>query len=375
MWRLKALYEAYDMRPTRMALSKDMEELELEEGSGRSPFPSTLTDVLLDVLPESYDDLSTMFDPEVAELAESIDCLWTYPQARSEDRHYKQLLTDCRQPVQSLGASFGKIDCLLPRGILPQGLRRLQIPFSFTPPLLVGSIPSTVEVLQLSFDFCYPLSVGTLPSSLVHLVMCRFDLPLSPSVLPPSLQRLRLDAWSHPLAVGVLPAGLQALMMWGFNHPLHPHVLPDGLTHLVLGHFSHPLSVSSLPPTLVSFELGFRFDQPLLPNVLPSSLRVFFHSSASRRPLVPGALPEGLAVLHWNWGVRPNGMDFLPPGSLPSSLRALNLNGSLPIDVIGVPNTVRWLRIPNEIDAVVVHLERLSPNTRVMWAWRGSAPL
>ena len=51
MFRLRALYEAYDVRPTLMILSDEVEELSPEEHSGRSPFPSTLTSLLLGPLP------------------------------------------------------------------------------------------------------------------------------------------------------------------------------------------------------------------------------------------------------------------------------------------------------------------------------------
>ena len=49
MWSMKALYEAYDMRPTRMYVpeAEMRSKLVLEEGSGRSPFPSSLTCLLL----------------------------------------------------------------------------------------------------------------------------------------------------------------------------------------------------------------------------------------------------------------------------------------------------------------------------------------
>ena len=47
MLRMRALYEAYDMQPTQMCLSRQLQSLWLKEGSGRSPFPLTLTSLLL----------------------------------------------------------------------------------------------------------------------------------------------------------------------------------------------------------------------------------------------------------------------------------------------------------------------------------------
>ena len=52
MWRLKALCEAYDVRPTRMCVpNEQMKEMQLGQGSGRSPFPSSLTSLLVGSMP------------------------------------------------------------------------------------------------------------------------------------------------------------------------------------------------------------------------------------------------------------------------------------------------------------------------------------
>jgi hypothetical protein len=57
MLRMRALYEAYDMRPTRMCLPDDVTSLSLEEGSRRSSFPSSLTSLQF-ALPSSVQLLS-----------------------------------------------------------------------------------------------------------------------------------------------------------------------------------------------------------------------------------------------------------------------------------------------------------------------------
>ena len=308
MWRLKALYETYDMKPTRMTLPEDVEELMLEEGSGRSPFPSSLT--WLRLIPPAPRDSqavpSTIIIPKAPTVTagDTIDCLWTHPSVESEDERYGELLMESEmKPVRTYRPVHGHFIYPLPPGLLPHGLRRLLFPTQLKSTLQVGSIPSTIEVLQLSYS--YTLSEGLLPSSLVHLVLSGFNLPLSPRVLPPSLQRLLLSRWNHPLAVNVLPASLKALELHSFDQPLHPQVLPSGLTHLRLNEFNQPLSVGSLPPSLVSLDLGSHFNHPLLPNVLPFSLRVFFYSRTAYDPLIPGALPEGLVVLHWCWKTSP----------------------------------------------------------------------
>ena len=373
---MKALYEAYDMRPTRMALFDDVEGLELEEGSGRSPFPSSLTCLLFAKDEEESEDVVSVIDGNAA-LSESIQCLWTHPQAESEDEHYNQLLMeDNMEPIESFAWSRGTLLYPLPPGLLPHGLRHLQLTpwLRANSPLQVGSIPSTVEVLQLDYRPTHPLSVGMLPSSLVHLVLWGYDFPLSPHVLPPSLQRLHLSGWSHPLTVNLLPASLRALDLSSFDHPLPPHILPAGLTHLCFRLFNHPLSVGSLPPSLVSLDLGEEFQHPLLPHALPSSLRVFFHSRASRHPLVQGVLPEGLVVLHWCWNrsypdeVAMDVMRFLPPTALPSSLRVLDLAECGAHNVRGLPVTVRWLKLSQwDYARLWADLQGLSANTRVVW--------
>jgi hypothetical protein len=280
MLRMRALYEAYDMRPTRMCLSSDVRSLSLEEGSGRSPFPSSLTSLLLGPLPPDDGDRvphPTMFDAE-AVICESIDCLWTRlakPRTRptrpssglcrSTAAYKRMLLERSSMPVHSFAESRGPFNCALPPGLLPHGLRRLQFADGFDSPLLPGSIPSTVEILQL-WSFNQPLSVGVLPASLIHLMLVSFNQPLLPGVLPATLERLLNENWNQPLEVGVLPASLRALTMQSFNRPLLPGALPPGLTHCSLDAFDRPLTAGVLPTSLKSFDVGYAYSQPLLPG-------------------------------------------------------------------------------------------------------------
>ena len=329
MWRLKALCEAYGMRPTRMCLSEqDMEDMGLEEGTGRSPFPSSLTSLVVGLFFREEDCTAPGIVGPHSERIDFLQCLWTHPRSAGLDEQYHDLLMEeWNTPVASYVQYVrlkGKAKYSLPPGLLPHGLRRLQLDYTLTSPLQAGSIPSTVEVLQLSCDNKTALSAVVWPSSLVHLVLQDNFLPLATGVLPASLQRLSMN-YKHPLAVGVLPSSLQALELTDFDRPIEAHALPSGLTHLSLGVFNHPLTVDSLPSSLVALDLGQSFQQPLLPHVLPSSLRAFSHSRVTPHPLQPGVLPEGLAVLHWRLYQWPLLDHPLHPGALPSTLRMLDM--------------------------------------------------
>ena len=302
MWRLKALCKAYDVRPTRMSLPGEvMKQVKLKVGSSQSPFPLSLTSLILGAVVRNEDGHIAprcMLGSD-ADKADSIQCLWTRPRsALLDERHRDLLMEEWSFPVFTFQAQSSFFNGRLSLDVLPHGLRRLQLDFPLSSVLQVQSIPSTVEVLQLSGKMSAPLSIGQLPSSLVHLVLLYKSSPLLlAGVLPVSLQRLYL-CYDHPLEAGVLPPSLQALEMWRFNHSIKPHALPAGLTHLSLQDFNRPLTADNLPPALVSLELGASFQQPLSPHVLPSSLRVFFHSRATPDPLQPGVLPEGLVALH-----------------------------------------------------------------------------
>jgi hypothetical protein len=384
MLRMKALYEAYDVWPTLMCLSRSLTEVSLEEGSGRSPFPSTLTSLLLgprgDVLEEESGELDVVHLYAAAH--EEIHCYWTGPE--SED--VGGIMMDESEPVRRFVSLEGQFSCPFPPGLLPHGLRRLHFARGFYSPLLPGSIPSTVETLQVQC-WDYPLlkkGETLLPSSLVHLAIIDLaDQPLLPGVFPSSLQRLRIDQWNAPLHVNVLPASLRALHLGRFDHPLLPGALPVGLTHLVLKSFSYPLTEGSLPSTLISIDLGWEFHQPLppsqphrrlhplpfirrhpsdsltnhlsplsaAPGILPSSLRVLWYRAGSRHPLVKGALPEGLEVLHWDATAADVDLEV---GVLPSSLRVLQLKlalgrgiqpGALPdeLECLGLPDVFKGL--------------------------------
>ena len=300
MLRMRALYEAYDMRPTWMCLSEEVRSLSLEEGSGRSPFPSSLTSLLLGPLPPSDERsvaLPMMFEPGAA-MCESIHCLCTRLGDRPSNADYNELLPELQGwPVRRFAGSDGPLNCTLQHGLLPLGVRRLQFPNQFNCPLLPLSVPSSVQVMQLA-DYNQPLlleGLSVLPSALLHLVLVEFDQPLLPCTLPLSLERLRLHHWNHPLDVNVLPCSLKALDVTMFDHPLLPGALPAGLTHLALDNFSQPLEQGSLPPTLLCFDIGSAFDHPLpsgdqqLDQQSYPASTVLHHYSPTRPPLLPSS--------------------------------------------------------------------------------------
>ena len=372
MRRLKALCEAYDVRPTRMCVPvAGIAEMGREAGSGGSPFPSSLTSLVLgSVAPDEDGHIAPhrMFSLE-ADRVDSIQCLWTHPRSAMLDEQYHDLLMEEHMsPVFSYTELRSQVNYSLPPGLLPHGLRRLQLDSALNSPLQAGSIPSTVEVLHVSGDLDNSLSIERRGPSLVHLVLLGgMHLPLTANVLPASLQRLGWRYYDHPLDVGVLPSTLQALDMYWFHQPIKRHDLPAGLTHLSFFSLNHPLTPGILPSSLVSLDLGASFQHPLPPHVLPSSLRVFFHSRVTSHPLQPGVLPEGLVALHWRlytWA----SSDPLLPGVLPSPLRVLDMGRDWVGDIAAgaVPDGVRWLRLPAHMHGKEVE-QRLPANALVEW--------
>ena len=300
MFRLQALYEAYDMRPMRMYLSFELRILSLEEGTDRSPFPSSLTSlVLAPPIRALHRSDPLMFDAD-AERCEEIDCPWIRMMRNRSDESYEQMFRYIGSvPVQAFMYVNGLFRSPLPPGLLPHGLRRLQLPDAWDLALEPGSIPSTVVTLQLGI-FNQPLLGGMfplcplLPSSLLQLHTFGFTLPLLPGVLPPTLQRLCMTRWNQPLQLGVLPASLRALQVDAFNHPLLPGALPAGLTHLALLQFSHPLNVGILPSSLINLDLGWRFDHPLLPGQQLLTWPPSHAVDASYSPWFPSSSPMAL---------------------------------------------------------------------------------
>jgi hypothetical protein len=155
MLRMRALYEAYDVRPTRMCLSADVRSLSLEKSSGRSPFPPSLTSLILGPDLSSRNAGRMCMFGSSAVTCDAVHCprmaLCDDP---SEEKYESALREAWPFPIERFEGTESHFDCILQPGLLPHGLRRLQCgrrwqPAFWVSQLLPGSIPSTVEILQL----------------------------------------------------------------------------------------------------------------------------------------------------------------------------------------------------------------------------------
>ena len=384
LWRLKALYGAYDLRVTRLCLPAGFE---VRHFTDRSPFPSSLTALLFaPVTSSSYSferrcpTYNVFDDAGDSAVGCAVDCPWTRLRRRlrtdgkeDDEAEYRAVMQRPLRPVQALTSRHGFVGNVfscgqLPPGLLPHGLRRLHIAVSLDVPLLVKSLPSTIEVLQVDGYIAHEaLSIGVLPKSLRHLVMEQWNYDLHPGFLPPSLERLSLAAFNQPLDFDVLPASLKALQLFSFTHPLLPGVLPAGLTHLSMSNFHDQIDEGVLPPSLVSLDLGPRSQNSLIsPSVLPHSLRVLSLYTHGEYPLWPGPLPTGLAVLHWTH----EGPPITPlPGQLPDSLLVMDL-GRCELHSIAedaLPASVTHLLLPRQFEPAVELMQMAGPRRRVVW--------
>ena len=110
---------------------------------------------------------------------------------------YKAAVNDLINPIPWFAPPVRQLICPLPPGLLPDGLRLLQLPAGFNQPLQLGSLSSTLTYLQLIFGFDQQLPAGVLLASLLYLSLpALYDQPMT---LPASLERLRMNYWPHPL--------------------------------------------------------------------------------------------------------------------------------------------------------------------------------
>lgn len=91
MRRLKALYEAYDMRPTRMCQHRDFAEKSRLVAGGESPFPSSLTSLMLGAQYQPVDSIHprSPFGSD-AHKVHAVQCPWTNS-SESEDVRCRRL--------------------------------------------------------------------------------------------------------------------------------------------------------------------------------------------------------------------------------------------------------------------------------------------
>ena len=272
------------------------------------------------------------------------------------DSSWGQLL--CSSLPQFPGP-FSTLDCPLPPGLLPTGLRVLLLSDKYSQQLQPGSLPSTLTFLQLGGLFNQPLEPGVLPASLLQLSVTssmHYHHPLLHELLPASLERLRLWNWPLPLEVGMWPSGLRALELGECDHPLQPHVLPPTLLYLSFHFFNQNLRPHAFPSSLVELHLGHTYTLPLLPDVLPSSLRRLSVGGAFVGPLRMRSLPEGLLFLSFHplmhpesrslWNP-PSKLSRLRPGVLPSTLLGIDFTDRYehPIPAGVIPSSARWVRL------------------------------
>ena len=358
--RLKSLYEAYDLRITRMCVAADVQALTLEEGTGRSPFPSSLTSLLLG--PVLYSSARTihdrsMFGPYTEEIT-SAPCLCGQLGEELTDAQCRRVMEQERLClVRSFAVTHSAINCELPPGLLPHGLLRLQLGTRFNTQFQVGSLPAGLQYLQCD-GFNQRLSVGgmtVLPLSLLTLIVgLSFHEPLA-GLLPPSLLQLDLGGrWNEQL-VG-LPSSLVALDLspactFGVQE------VPSHVRHL--GRVT--VNGGPLPSQLVCLELAIDDEHHLDPGDLPASLRLLRLLDTSHQPLSLGFFPAGLLALEWH---TESDATPLVPGLLPDALQLVKLLGHhKPIAAGAVPASVRVLRLNRRLYEGCVAEMGLSPRT------------
>ena len=342
---LRDLCLTYGFRISQLGLGRDFTVVDFDCSPPHlSPFPSTLTSLRLGQLYQSVEKQRWAALSAAACHWQHTEP-WLLPHSHPEAQVHGTNGQRWQRPTE--GWAFGSLRCRLPPGLLPCGLRVLQLNGDFNQPLEPGSLPSSLTYLVFGDRFNQPLPPGVLPASLLHLTLgSRYRHPLGPGSLPESLERLLLLS-SLPLRAVVLPPSLRALYLSDLNEPLRPHALPSSLLYLAFYNYTHPLVANALPSSLIDLSLGgLAYQHPLPPGVLPSSLRDL-SVKAFAKPLQPGALPEGLQFLR----LRFQSLNFpaLTPGALPSTLLGLDL-GFLypyrhPLTAGVVPQSVQWIQL------------------------------
>ena len=374
---LRDLGLVYGLRISQLVLGPNVKVFGFDTARlHQSPFPSTLTSLRIGyyraVLRFISHGHSYVEQEQRWAALSAAACHWqhtgpwqlphSHPQTQahgSEGQQWQQL------PWSELSSS---LQCSLPPGLLPCGLRVLQLNTSFNQPLEVGSLPSTLTYLEFGEHFNQPLPAGVLPASLLHLQLgTDYSQPLGQGSLPVSLERLILRSESLSLSALVLPLSVRALHLPKLSEPLPPHVLPSSLLYLALHDYRHPIVAGALPSSLIHLDLGgYPYASSLSPGLLPSSLRDLSVGGFAE-PLQPGALPEGLLFLRL---LCHNGrLPAVPPGALPSTLLGLDLGGYYrhPLPAGVVPHSVQWVRLgpwyrDGRIEAVLpAHTERRVP--------------
>ena len=374
-----ALYAKYGLRMTRLCLPMQW-WLEPEDNELTAPplLPRSLLALAMGQKQESGQPGAWIFD-QLASLQSTGDMAQEERTARTSNQ--AEALLERVNPYSGwqikpyTHAYGGGHNHSIRPGLLPPGLRYLQLSYHFNLPLAPLSIPASVTFLQCGHRFNHSLD-GVLPVGLLTLVLGDefdsllppgapavvsaslvlgddFNKPLPPHTLPSTLQRLRLGGFDHPLRVGALPPQLQHLDTGlRFNQLLTPGLLPCSLTHVRFSHsFNQPLVRGSIPEGVVHLSLGMAFNHPLRPGVLPSTLRELVLGDAFAHVLQVGSLPPHLELLRLPNGYRPP----LHAQLWPSSLRLLNLRGYAGgvLEVGVLPDTLQYVAADEEQDGAI----------------------
>ncbi|GAM23709.1 hypothetical protein SAMD00019534_068840, partial [Acytostelium subglobosum LB1] len=270
--------------------------------------------------------------------------------------HFKTYSEDAnrRMPTTITSLSLGDIynDPLLP-GLLPPSLISLTLGARFDQRIGERSLPLTLETLKIGMNYTQEFGLEVLPPSLTSLSFDRYSLynkEFMPGVLPNQLQSLTLGKhYNQMFRVGSLPPELTRLSISQtydskYNQEFQPGVLPASLHILTLGHsFKQSIRRGILPNSLTEIEAPMNGDQVIepgaLPNslisltilnrpeitvgMLPNSLQSLYITEQFPGVIPVGALPESLTMLSFDSCTIIN--DPIQPGTLPSSLKTLNI--------------------------------------------------
>lgn len=201
------------------------------------------------------------------------------------------------------------------------------------------------------------LRQGVCQSNPMHLP------PLVPGILPEDIQYLHLNAYheqdeyNYDLPPGTLPNSLRFLRLGLWHWPrtsIGRSLLPSGLTHLMLAR-APVIEVGDLPDSLLELRIELGCND-IRPGSLPQSLRYLDVNCAINLTNGHLALPPSLVTC------RLAQICFDSTNNLPSSLRHLDLQRCHPADVKvrieELPEGLRFLSLPQRLHRRV-HLHML----------------
>ena len=162
-------------------------------------------------------------------------------------------------------------------GVLPNGLKYLDILCGYDYSFDVGVLPKNLTHLTVKGSFCRAFTnEDYFPDGLTYLETgWGYDKPFLPGVLPDNLQVLKLgSAYNHTFLPGVLPKYLQHLRLGDcYNKPFDENVLPNHLNKITFGpKYNKPIKRGVLPDSLKELSFGLDFNQPIGENVYPPGL-------------------------------------------------------------------------------------------------------